>query len=118
MPLSLLMIIVPMISAGRGMRSLIYTAVLELAVVLAIWLISWSYIAEAFEHFGSDWLLLLPFVGLFVFPLTMGAIIVYAKASEEIPPKNVCRVCGYDLRESPQRCPECGTPVHYDPERF
>ena len=77
------------------------------------------------KELGIHWSLGVDGISLFLvvmtallFPLTMGAIIVYAKASEERPQRNICRVCGYDLRASPIRCPECGTPVHHDPERF
>jgi hypothetical protein len=117
LPLSLLMLIAPMLSAGRGWRALVVTLFIEVCVVIVVLLTSFSAIVDAIEH--RDGLFLVPFFVLLVFPVALSGIILHVKQkeSEESTPK-VCRVCGYDLRATPERCPECGTMVRHDPERF
>jgi hypothetical protein len=47
---------------------------------------------------------------LFVLPLVRGVImrLRYARRRKE----GRCLICGYDLRASPERCPECGQALH------
>jgi hypothetical protein len=50
-------------------------------------------------------LISLPFTGL-----GARSIVKYMR-KRNLPPAGLCKTCGYDLRATPGRCPECGTPV-------
>lgn len=46
-------------------------------------------------------------ISLVVYDLVMGARKAVVRWRR--PPAGCCAVCGYDLRATPERCPECGT---------
>jgi hypothetical protein len=61
---------------------------------------------------SSSFLSLFP-VGGWIFPLIAVAILVYdrRRIRRDRKDSGECLTCGYDLRATPERCPECGTPV-------
>jgi hypothetical protein len=42
-----------------------------------------------------------------VFPLGRVSYLMFRRRLRPIP-ERICRLCGYDLRATPDRCPECG----------
>lgn len=59
---------------------------------------------------GSATLMLPYWLLLCVFAILPSVTITRA-VRNRARPRGVCRKCGYDLRASTERCPECGTPV-------
>jgi hypothetical protein len=69
------------------------------------------YSSRDFGRNGHATNLVLPywFVALFTAPLPASWIFKRQRAPRRDGPRR-CAVCGYDLRATPDRCPECGTP--------
>ena len=57
-------------------------------------------------YVGLDWSL--PIVAFSLMPMMAAIRLVRHKRRRRI---GFCGVCGYDLRASCERCPECGTPI-------
>ena len=59
-----------------------------------------------------EWLRRLSGVAMLPVGIGLGAAMLYRRhrhASGPPTAPGLCRSCGYDLRASPERCPECGT---------
>jgi ribosomal protein L40E len=60
----------------------------------------------------AKWLILgssaITLLGIVIFSIWFGMVL---RRDQKRFKQNLCMKCGYDLRHSPKRCPECGTPV-------
>ncbi len=82
---------------------------LIVGIGVGVWCLLWCgrpwWVAASM---GGFWGLLASLVGIPIYFIVDGHISRRMRIREAVPH---CRKCGYDLRASKDRCPECGTPI-------
>jgi hypothetical protein len=117
-----LAVAIPIVALAVGLAPLIWSSrrasfiplcagVLGIAVAggMSIQLLLWSRRGIGAWGFHPAGILLVGIIGI----LYLAEAYVSRKIAwrQEAVSRGVCAVCGYDLRATPQRCPECGTRV-------
>jgi hypothetical protein len=71
------------------------------------------FVGFEFLHDGpGEWYVGVPYWALLIaLAITPAVWMLTRRRLRTAARMNLCRSCGYDLRASPERCPECGTPA-------
>jgi len=91
----------------------VFYFVLAFAVLGAMAAVEWGWIDRSYSGAVLIWCVThwKTLIVLFVVVGTCGQLLddERRKQGNRPPPPGLCRKCGYDLRGTPDRCPECGT---------
>jgi hypothetical protein len=67
---------------------------------------------------GAEWMIVAPYWPPVLVTAILPMLFLYRlRRARRLAAKGLCRRCGYDLRASTERCPECGTAIPRPAER-